>query len=361
MQSMPNQFDCCPDVAAASPWRSACSGNTRERKPKANAFTLMEMLVAMASVSILLTVVAVMISNAVFVVRSGTALSDASTETQTLEVNLRRDLRNIARDGFMVIRGANKTYAGDSFATDQLFFFSNVNQRSVNEDAQWSGVDSSGVVRVWYGHLETDSFTSPFDFEGYAHWALGRQDMLLNPMVSSGNTSSFRADSLWAADVHDGSKDVVAQSLLDIRNQVEQAGGLSSQRSRILDACNRLQGQRWVEDGDLMKIHALLAANCSDVRIQFAGDYNNDGELDTTGGRIQWYGMNLEGGGSTNTGESLIDGSNSWVFGYDQEQTPWPRLIRFTGRLYDSNVSIEDGRQFQIIAEVGNGFASEGN
>ena len=139
------------------------------------------------------------------------------------------------------------------------------------------------------------------------------------------------------------------------------------------------------ESWRIAQMHPILATGVSEIRIEFAGDFNNDGKIDevASGNGIQWYGKEdtaagvklppESAGGFTGAGQapiidkspasngaSLLNDSNNdvvFIFRHGTGPTDWPYLIRIRFRLHDGRDRIADadgefGRWFEQIMAV---------
>ena len=182
--------------------------------------------------------------------------------------------------------------------------------------------------------------------------------------------------------------------------------GRLAQANHISALCYRIYGQALFPSGStldrdaVMRTHATIAPNCSDFKIEWAGDFDPtyagvdvntladgtgvaSGNPATTTLPIHWYGgYNTSTGARKTTGNVNIDRTDGTTtvtpltisnytaaFGYDRTVTPWPRLIRVTVKLHDARGSLHDmyintggpngaagalpdGRTYQFVLEI---------
>lgn len=437
-----------------------------------DAFTLLEMLVAVALTVLLLTIVGLILDPIRKTVTIVTAQLELSNFASAVENALRDDFRRLDRDAFIVVKTqvANFDEDGDAVIQtwerhniDQLLFFANgpwTSQRyqlwtDEGADTGMSRTFRASSARIWYGHLGRYNLNGcDPDWAGLSPvqpptiWPLGRHALLISakwPVESVGGGPSHivGADSIWCANTNvflpagsvppgypaytptpfavtwdgimQGQCDTTCNtSMADIRTTVMTGAtaprgfvalGLPNPQAaldtawvgtqdapgrqyRMAAACFRPYGESVLDYSSAvdrakgMYTHATIAPNCSDYKVEFAGDFDTVTGMDVDGaGNLLWYGGLDSSALRIRTGNANIDrfenGDNSATaygkytatFGYSRTETPWPRLVRVTMRLHDQQGKLhdmhlnsggptnpanatQDGRLFQFVLEV---------
>lgn len=249
------------------------------------AFTLVEILVAVAVLLVILLAVARIFSSASAVASQGQANADTLQEVAAFERQLRADIEAMAADGFLAIvshrvrndyhdaSGIDSTLwldpnrPGDAWLrSDQLVFFANRKQTTHNYYLQ-STVNrqaSSNIARLYYGHAfqlinaapGTDlAVTAPQTFfppwyvdsgantqmvntltgagvsaingtqPGALEWILARQSVLMADDGGSNQvylSQGLSSQSLFDRLVRNSRTDIVAEQMNEVRNTVTQ-------------------------------------------------------------------------------------------------------------------------------------------
>jgi hypothetical protein len=140
--------------------------------PSARAFTLAELMVAVAVLIVIIVATAKIFGIAGRVAGLGEATSDVMQEAATIERQLREDFKRLSDDGFIVVRCVrvrndinlnHPNYPGpllnparrpgDFLRCDQLFFFVDGAQHMATLGTRGSNIRGLGVAsRVYWGH-----------------------------------------------------------------------------------------------------------------------------------------------------------------------------------------------------------------
>jgi hypothetical protein len=141
------------------------------------AFTLLEVLVAVAALAVLAVGIAAIFDTTGKTVKAGRRVSNFSAAAAQLEQILRQDIASMTRDGFLVIRNQYADVDADGVVRDniqssngdrvllssedisprlrridELMFFSKGRFRSVREPLAAGYVPESETARIYYGH-----------------------------------------------------------------------------------------------------------------------------------------------------------------------------------------------------------------
>ncbi len=149
------------------------AGTTGRSSRHADAFTLVEMLVAIGAVALVSVGLAAIFQTVGKTVTTGKRVSLLTQQAAILEEQMREDFAHMTRDGFMVIRHqftidarpgneypqvvAPIRYKGDpNFGRprriDELMFFANGEYRTSREDMIPGRTAHSRAARIYYGH-----------------------------------------------------------------------------------------------------------------------------------------------------------------------------------------------------------------
>lgn len=414
----------------------------RAARLAAAGFTLTELVVAVAITSIIILAINGIFASVTDAVGSGIGASEIIGASRTVAQQVTEDFDQMVgpeEGGFLVITShtitanvlADDPAAGvpaRDFRSDQIAFIrrrGDLEPMAPANANSFSNSSDAAYVRLWLGHcLRTNAdgsdptgdlgATGPNQFA--SDWVLGRQTLFLDTTPTSANADGayydapspvlgyphgtaalyhgltdiaqygFQTPSSHGAIVGDApaatGEDLVAHRLQrsdSAENYATAALNYTYASERL--RCNPVPGGNTFSAWQIGQMHPYLAGHVSDVRIDFAGDYDGDGELDTdTDGAIEWYGQGnlppVNGDGfiahtdTTTPPVALrpIDvaspaptlASRAFVFRHGPDGTNWPYLIRVRYRLLDSSGRItsadgEPGRVFELVLPVARG------
>ncbi len=395
------------------------------------AFTLTEMLVAIAITGILVLAVNQIFSDVSEAVSIGIGTSDVLKTSRIVEDEVARDAVQMVgpiEGGFIVI--VNKRYddqfilADDrdaspqqqfSVRSDQLLFIRRRADAEPVAPGATSGYASSSTapyLRVWYGHvLRTAADGSASGDLGNAQnelasqWILGRHAMFLQN--SNIGLPGVHANGGWvnapvtggypgvANNLYEGTADVAYFGLTVGSSHGQMVGGAEPSDNppnksrtlwqslapndyiaRAMDytfvsqrlRCNSFPAGNGFESWRIAQMHPYLAGHVSDFIVEFAGDFDDDGELDLdTDDRIIWYSgtnpppngtvVNDTGNVQAPIGRSAPGNESHFVFRHGPGRTDWPAMIRLRYRVHDPRGLIVGsdglpGRWFEQIIAV---------
>lgn len=364
--------------------------HTRHRSQRA-AFTIVELIVAMAVASLLLFLVNTIFNSTVRAVSRGIALSDIIANARGASDQIRLDADQMmapdsttpAQAGVLVIvnqtidapirRGPradeqlrDASHPLGPVRSDQLMFVRDAaGLRSVTPGStgDYGNTVSAAHAKVWYGHVRK---TNPDGTDGGLlgangpnrsanDWVLGRQAMLLaDTSPGSIYAASAAHDAAVtgltppagiAANAYSGLTDVAAVNITALH--ADPASGcyiterLRTNLSPVFDATNDDYAfSAW----QIAQMHTAFLTHVSDYVVEFAGDYDSDGRVDTSTATstILWYSMLNPPAtkAPTTVGSASVF---TWQEDDDGASSTWPHLIRVRYRVHDPRGSIESG------------------
>jgi prepilin-type N-terminal cleavage/methylation domain-containing protein len=272
--------------------------NNEQRTKK--AFTLVELIVAVAFLAIVLAFTGVIFNVSIEAYRTAGATAEIMQKLRAITDQLNRDFEGLCKDGYLILHSeeldAEEFEDSDSdwFRADRLYYF------STGDFQSWFEPDiRSNIARIYFGHdsnsLDSDRFVSK--------WNLARDVKLLTPGYShfDCNDTSFAE---CKADLEDALDDPV----------VVLANGVA------IDI-----------DYDANDVRRLMCQNAGEMIIEWT-----DGVPDSNG-LLGWY--------------DEYDGPTSWTPAVSQAY--WPKALKFTFTLYDSKGIFDKGKTFTHIVYIG--------
>lgn len=366
------------------------SENLRTKRPA--GFTMLEMLVAMAITLIIILFINQIFSSVKDAVTNGVALSSVIENGRILSGQLHDDadaMVNNSAGGFLIIyndkiNGVQPTpdYANSSLPTvrsDQLAFVrlrNNLEPMCPGTLNSYSNTVYAPYVRVWYGtglRTKADGSDPGSTALGNANsgdnrysrdWILCRQALFLCD-TSPGGTHATGAKYNASVTNYSGSpllyqgySDVeYGQTLQDIDADI--ISGNANGLNYIFTGGNRLRvnpapdlsisNGRDYSSQQVAQMHPLFVPNVPEFIVDFAGDYDNDGKVDTdSAGKIKWYDRYTNPPG-------VPVASNGFVFAPGSSKWPYMVRVRFrvtdpTGKVNGADGSM--GRQFEQIITI---------
>lgn len=367
------------------------------------AFTLTEMMVALAITSVIVVSINRVFSITADVVSIGAATSDVYAAARIIGDQLDADAKEMtgpSEGGFMVIvgeklddvdidiAGSGAVIETRNVRTDQLLFIRSRGSLEPMVPQAENSYDTKSVashVRVWYGHVVQTAPDGTLaggaglgdDNNKYgSDFVLGRQALFLQAVDGTGqqalpNTAGDKATGAYLADFSNGMPDVVKLGLAvegpegAVVSWSSTAGSNSDQLlvnasgSDYFDnalkytfkgevfGCNptppATPDDPYISD-EVAKMHPYLAGGVSQFIVEFAGDYDASPGLDMTGGspnQIKWYGFETGNTPSLGTaGQSPINQDDDYVFRHGTGPTNWPMAIRVRFRVHDANAKV---------------------
>jgi prepilin-type N-terminal cleavage/methylation domain-containing protein len=368
------------------------------------AFTLLEMLVAVAITALMILFVNTVLSSISASAGQGAQFSTIIQSSRTLSDQLQRDMGTLVGpggDGFLVI--LQKRYAVTGNAATDTFLTADDRKRSLptelradqiafirsrgslepicpGNSTSYSNNSKASFVRVWYGHprlVDSTGLVAPLLQEVDAvNWVLGRQVLFLD---QSNITGSVHVDfaTNWTVtgtsagaptEYYKGVSDVLDRTLADVVTSFN-ATGYTAEAGPYRFAFGKDRLWCAVEPGgydswQIAQMHPYFVPHVSSFQIDFAGDYSpRDGamDIDAATNTVKWY----TGIPSVSTDPSLTYAAPASAFTtasagttaiYETSPTnapnadaafifkprgsDWPMLLRFRFRLHDAQGKI---------------------
>lgn len=180
---------------------------------KKKAFTIIELLVAMALLTMMVALSAVVFSTAVKAYRTANATAEIMARMRVLTEQLGMDLRGLRKEGQFVIvwQPAERVDSkgvivpNEYIALDRLFFFANVDAQTFNEQPTIGGTPkriSSNLARICYTFNQNTLLTNLLpDPQGHnrifcrtQHLITGDADLWAFPDTATWDASVFRVN-----------------------------------------------------------------------------------------------------------------------------------------------------------------------
>ncbi len=284
---------------------------------RANGFTLVELITAVAIMAILAGFMSVIFKSSIDGYRSAGANTEIMQKLRAITEQLNTDFEGFCKDGYLIIqkdqqREPRKVYpdladAKKDFFMDRIYFFTTGDFQSweqyINEYDTLTFAKSN-IARVFLGH---DSNSLSNDNITLSECSLARDVVLLtpqNPDITSITLPEDCRDLSFAQ----------CKSLTDVNDLISFVEDSNNQY--ILDVSVEMD----IEHGDIRR---LFCENIGEFEITWSR-----GEIDSDGKFIWWPG-NL--------------GPNDSM----------PIAIKFAFTLYDSKRILKDGRRFTHIVYLG--------
>lgn len=267
------------------------------------AFTITELVVAIGAFALMLSFIGVLFNANIDAHRTAGANAEIMQNLRAITDQLDRDFSEICRDGYLLLHSESllrREYENsdvNTFRADRLYYF------STGDFQSWFDTNvRSNIARVYFGHdtVSLSDVNMPA-----SRWRLARDVMLLTPGVTEVGDNRDLSFADFKADVNGVLNDSTA--LFD------------------LDANLVPIDMEW----DVNDARRLMCENVGEVFIEWT-----DGSEDPCNPpMINWV---LEDANST----------RPWL----PTGTEWPKALKFTFTLYDSEGIIKEGRRFTHIA-----------
>lgn len=267
------------------------------------AFTIIELVVAVAILAMMLAFASVIFSVSIDAYRVSSANAEVMRKMRAITDQLNRGFKGLRKDGYLVLyadRQLNRyefadSLDSDAFQTDRIYYF------STGDFQSWfPPYPRSNIARIYLGH---DSISLTDDLIPVSQWRLARDVVLLTVGYSSPDCNDCD-DVSFAVCKADLSALEDANSLLNssVSTDIQQ---------------------------DLNNVRRLLCQNLGEIIIEWT-----DGTKDAVDNSLVWD-------GTDGAWTPLTLTSN------------WPKALKFTFTLYDSKGILEAGRRFTHIVYIG--------
>lgn len=298
------------------------------------AFTLIELVVAVAILALIASFAGVVFSVSVGSYRTTAAHMEIMQNLRAITDQLDSDFRSLQTNGYLVLRSEvlsgrefnDPQLAETDFRADRIYYF------CTGDFQSWfAGNVRSNIARVYFGHDGFSLTAEPADII-HSWCSLVRDIELLTaqpvpPSLVDCNNVSF------------------AQRKADRRFTLDDANGLLS-RSLPLDVQN-----------DPNSVRSLLCQNVGALQIEWTDGTISDGTI-SPAGELVWWGLGNPIGGQVGVAINEVQDPPANPVRYDVEWNPfnqayWPRALRFTFALYDARGIMDAGQSRTYIAYLG--------
>jgi prepilin-type N-terminal cleavage/methylation domain-containing protein len=323
-ESIQDQFGGCGKIFSADeklPCKSCvnlCLKNSVSSVANKRAFTLIEMVVAIAILAMVILFAGNIFKSGIGSYRTASAQAEIMRKLRAITEQLNSDFQGLQKDGYLIlyseILSGRQEYLGaepNAFRADRICFF------CTGDFQSWVDPDvKSNIARIYLGHegLSLADATIPVN-----HWRLARDVLLL----CSGATGIDVVDVNYAwCKVHPEIITIVAGAILSNPHEVDVAG-------------------------DPNTIRWLLCENAGELKIDWADGIDPN-----------WLGYSYYAA----TGVFKYPAVENWdaVKGIYKAiwvpSTPpqlWPKALKFTFTLYDSRGIFKQGQTFTHIVYLG--------
>jgi len=285
------------------------------RRKMRKAFTLIELVVAIAILVMVISFAGVIFKVSINAYRTASASTEIMQKLRAITDQLNSDFRGLGKDGYLIIRSelqagrAEYTNSAPSdFRADRLFYF------TTGDFQSWFSPDRSNISKVYFGHDRRSLYDS---FLPVSKWSLARDVKLVTPglpLTDSNNVSYAEFKANVPATVFDVNNLLISGVPIDIQNNPADVRG-------------------------------LMCRNVGEIKIEWT-----IGERAANDMILWWYGL------SRPSGYPVEELGPPYIAAWTP-LTPkqyWPRALKFTFKIYDSKGMLERGRTFTHIVYFGN-------
>jgi prepilin-type N-terminal cleavage/methylation domain-containing protein len=356
---------------------------------KKKAFTIIELLVAMALLTMMMAISAMVFSSAVKAYRTANATTEIMSRMRNLTEQLDSDLRGLRKEGeFIMVWGPlpklnrdgtlldedNNAIPDQYISFDRLFFFADVDAQTFNAQTLKSPLPggskriSSNLARICYSfgrdaaniHAGQEKLGEKRLFCRTQHLITGDADLPLFPDLSvAWNATDFNNKNFSYE-----YQTITAQEWLDLSdlaspNWLAKLDMLSLILDLSVGTSAITQGGPMVDLTSMVGVHNLFSQGIGQFHVQiWRSDLNRwFPELDPDGDGIY---NELTGGTDYTLAGNLINTVNLsglWIKGDVNAYEPytvfnWDKIgvaLKFTFTIYDSRGIIPDGKTFTHI------------
>ncbi len=296
------------------------------------AFTLIELVVAIALLTMAMSFSGVIFKIAINARRTSTATAEIMRNLRALTSQLDSDFKGLQKDGWLILyseeMGNKKEFDNSvlgTFQADRLYYF------STGDFQSWfPPYVRSNIARVYFGHEWNSLYDNSIVV---SKWSLARDIRLLTPGIASTDDSNDVSYAVCKAD------------LRSFENPYD-----------------ALYTPVTINKADTDSFRNLLCQNVGQIVIEWTGgnEYlNSDNSL-------AWYGLSnsktdwaFQNGVPLDPAYTTIEDITNLPVSYSAEWAPftprqyWPKAVKFTFTLYDSKDVIKNGRTFTHIVYIG--------
>ena len=289
------------------------------------AFTLIELVVAVAILAMVLSFAGVIFKVSIGAYRTAIANTEIMQKLRAITDQLNRDFKGLQKDGYLILHSEEITrkefkysLSLDIFRADRLYYF------STGDFQSWFDSNiRSNIARVYFGH----DWFSLFDDIPVSKWRLARDIVLLTPGIPVPPLPA----------VVDYNNISYAECKVD--------------PLRVLSWANELLSFSVPIDieADPADVRRLMCQNAGAMQIQWT-----DGtKYPPPNNSLAWFGLSSP---SENSDIEFIPDPPTYYRAFWiplTQQQYWPKALKFTFTLYDSKGTLKGGRTFTHIVYIG--------
>ncbi len=324
-------------------------------------FTIIELLVAVGVLGLLVAFSGYIFEVSIDSQRTAGANTEIMDKLRVICDQLNADFGEIRTDGYLVLQSRvldREEYKNEPnlFHDDKLYYFSTGDYQSWFDERY-----ESNTARIYFGHDSNSIYDNDYKGKGrnayVSEWSLARDVMLIAPGLGDVNDWTGYSFSQIQSFPENGVGSIKEDAISMFNNN-------NPQRVRIDIA-------KYAND-----VRRLMCENVGEIKIEWT--YRTPGNnqaiykdpIDNRIYRVAWFGFDMMcKNGSTDLPGSLkptINGNGSYsgieisddpyraIWRPNVPQNLWPKALRFTFTIYDSNGVIRGGRRFTHIVVLGN-------
>jgi len=286
------------------------------------AFTLIELVVAVALLAMMLAFSGIIFKVSIESYRTAVANAEIMQKLRAITDQLNADFKGLAKDGYLILHcniengSEYQGYVPGNFRADRLYYF------STGDFQSWFRTDRSNIARIYFGH-DSNSLDPPGPVADrlVSRWNLARDAVLVTPGITPTDPNFDYINISYA------------QTKANIPATLADANGL------LVNGV-RLNIERYPND-----IRRLMCQNVGWMQIEWA-----DPNGSVTGGKLNWWGMGNPIAGIFAVAISESASLTYYKANWDpSNRAYWPKALKFTFTLYDSRNIIKGGRMFTHI------------
>ena len=391
-----------------------------------NAFTIVELVVAMGLLVMLVGLSSVVFSTTVKAHRKATATIEITRNLGVVTGQLNTDLRGLRTDAPLMFWFDSRLSGSTEKRFDMMHFFADGDFQTTGQydyDNNGDGtIDGSktivgNIARVFYGHANSDNSLAP-DFDT-CH-VLSRKSHILTadnsilsvygeiPLITdfsgtlpvldysqfADSSIGFGVTSLSGNYLDENELEfntITLTSWINALNYLDSISGLPDNADTFINQCMDDNSRPYIDLTDYDTLHLLMAQGVMDFSVQWAYtpqdlngtstgssgvaftagvrwwpsvDPDGDGDISDSdfAGMMSVWGLSDESfgvhftlpNGTLNTTDSWFTIGNCGTGGVAFSSTFYPKALKFTFRLKDSNNIFSDGKTFTHIVYLDN-------
>jgi len=335
------------------------------------AFTLIEMVVAIALLSMVLGFSSVIFKTSIEAYRTAGANTEIMQKLRAITDQLNSDFKGLQKDAPLLIWFYQDTGVSEPNRYDQIMFFANGDFQSTG---LYNGRTLVGnVARIFYGQAVvnrdiTVNFVPPWWEENEEKRILGRRQHILTADLTLIDFPNITDPVTFTSSFISQNNDAYEYDKISLA-QWQMISNDSAYNNQVIDTC--FYGRPGIDLEGLIAwptLHMLMSEGVGSFQIQWAYWY-----VSGTNVECRWW-PNSDPDGDPVTADSDFSAMNASQFGiyfntpggvnpalywYGPEgakiQTGWtfagfyPKALKFTFTLYDSKGIIRNGRTFTHI------------